>query len=287
MSSGRLGTLPRRLHRRLRSIRTAREERGFAPALRADPGAAALVFSPHLDDAVLDCFSVLAGGGEATVVNLFAGVPSGIGVTLWDSITGARDSAERVRERIAEDRAALAVAGRAPVNLEFLDHQYRRSPEPGLKLLDAAISSAAPAASRVFAPAGIGSHPDHRLARRYARLLARAGVPVTLYAELPYCVMHGWPEWVDGREPDPCRNVDAFWTSFFAGVPELGDVRSARVERLDDARAAAKLKAMRTYATQYAALGYGARGLLDDPEIHRYEVFWDLGSDARPDSSPR
>ena len=38
----------------------------------------------------------------------------------------------------------------------------------------------------------------------------------------------------------------------------------------------AKLAAMRCYATQMPALSYGGRGLLEDPEIHRYEVFWDL-----------
>jgi hypothetical protein len=53
-------------------------------------------------------------------------------------------------------------------------------------------------------------------------------------------------------------------------------LRSAHVERLDDAAAAAKLEAMRCYATQLPALEYGARGLLADAEIHRDEVRWEL-----------
>jgi LmbE family N-acetylglucosaminyl deacetylase len=269
-------SLPRRVYRRLGRRRTAREERSLRPSLRADPAAADLVLSPHLDDAVLDCWSVLASEREVRVVNIFAGVPAGGLVTLWDAITGAGDSAERVRERISEDAAALAHAGRTAVNLDFLDNQYRRPPELPLARLDAAVIGAVPAAARVYAPAGIGSHPDHRLVRRYACALARSGVPVSLYAELPYCVMHGWPHWVDGRAPDPYRDVDAFWRSFLSDVPELGDLRRGRVERLGDEAAAAKLRAMRAYATQYPALGYGARGLLDDPEIHRYEVTWDL-----------
>jgi LmbE family N-acetylglucosaminyl deacetylase len=286
MPAARISSLPRRLYRRARSLRAGREERGFRSALRADPAAPVLILSPHLDDAVLDCWSVLAGDSDVNVVNIFAGVPERTAVTLWDDITGAQDSSARVRERIDEDGTALARAGRAPVNLPFLDHQYRRPPGPDLSRLDAAISAAVPAASHVYAPAGIGSHPDHKLARRYARLLVRGGMPVTLYAELPYCVLHGWPDWVDGRAPDAHRNVDAFWRSFLTEVPELGELRSAEVVRLSDAAAQDKLAAMRSYVTQFAALGYGARGLLDDPEIFGYEVRWELPAPAA-NSSPR
>jgi LmbE family N-acetylglucosaminyl deacetylase len=276
MTPPRPQALARRAYQRTRSLRTAREEGSFRTAIRSDPRAPALILSPHWDDAVLDCWSLLAGEGELAVVNVFAGVPAPGRVTLWDSITGAEDSARRASERIAEDAAALRRAGRTPVNLGFLDLQYRRGETPGLAALDGAISGAVSAAARVYAPAGIGSHPDHKLARRYARMLLREGLPVTLYAELPYCVMHGWPAWVDGREPQPNRNVDAFWLSFLEEVPELPALRSAHVERLDDAAAAAKLEAMRCYATQFPALDYGARGLLADPEIHRYEVRWEL-----------
>jgi LmbE family N-acetylglucosaminyl deacetylase len=276
MASPRPQALARRAYRRVRSLRAAREDASFRTAIRSDPDAPALLLSPHWDDAALDCWELLAGQGELVVVNVFSGIPEPGRLTLWDEITGAEDSAARARERLAEDAVVLGRAGRAPVNLGFLDLQYRRGDTPGLGALDSAVAGAAGAASHVFAPAGIGSHPDHELARRYARMLLRAGLPVTLYAELPYCVMHGWPDWVDGRAPDPNRNVDAFWRSFLEGVPEMPELRSARVHRLDDASAAAKLDALRCYATQFSAIEYGARGLLSDPEIHRYEVSWEL-----------
>ncbi len=272
-------SIPRRLYRYARDRRAAREEGGLRPQLRFEQGACALILSPHFDDAVLDCWGVLAGPGEVEVVNVCAAAPGAGTLALWDSITGAGDSAQRVGERVAEDEAALAVAKRTPHNLTFLDAQYRRPPAPTLAGLDAQVSAAVPAASRVYAPAGIGSHPDHQLVRRYARQLLRSGMPVVLYAELPYCVNHGWPTWVDGRPEDPHRNVDAFWSSFLGDVPELRDLRTAEVVRLDDALAASKLEAMRCYRTQLSALSYGARGLLEDPEIYRYEVRWEL---ARP-----
>jgi LmbE family N-acetylglucosaminyl deacetylase len=282
MSRMRVSGLPRTLYTRSRTLRRDLADRRFAPRLRHDPAAPELVLSPHLDDAVLDCWGVLAGPGEVTVVNIFAGAPEPGHVTLWDAITGARDSAERVRERIAEDAAALARAGRRPHNLTLLDAQYRKPPPLRLDDLDALLVAKVPSASRVHTTAGIGAHPDHVLARRYAVALLRAGVPVTLCAELPYCVYHGWPHWVDGREPEPHRNIDPFWAQFLGDVPELPPLRDARVRRLDDDASRAKLGAMETYATQFASLSYGGRDMLADPEIHRFEVGWDLVAHGAP-----
>jgi hypothetical protein len=277
VSASSLLELPRKLYRRTMERRTAREERRFRTRLRLDPQAPELLLSPHWDDAVLDCFALLASERELKVVNIFAGVPEPGRVTVWDAITGASDSCQRARERIAEDARALARVKRAPLNPALLDAQYRHDPLTlELAELDDALREHLEAASWVYVPAGIGAHVDHVLVRRYGRMLHRSGIPVTLYAELPYCILHGWPHWVDGRDPEPHRNVDAYWASFLGGVEELPPLRSASVQRLDDEQAAAKLSAMRCYETQFACLNYGARTLLSDPAIHRFEVHWEL-----------
>jgi hypothetical protein len=268
--------LPRRLYQRGRRRQATREERSFQTALRHDPQAPELLLSPHWDDAVLDCWTVLSGDRDVSVINVFAGIPAPGRVTMWDAITGATDSAERARERIAEDAVALAGAGRKPLSLPFLDHQYRRSGAPSLSDLDRAVAGHVRQTSRVYVPAGLGSHPDHLLARRYGRMLRRAGLPVTLYADVPYCILHGWPHWVDGREPDPNRNVDVFWLSFLEDVTEMPPLREAEVLRLAPNVAAAKLQAMRSYRTQFPALSYGATELLADPALHGFEVRWQL-----------
>ncbi len=273
--------MPRAIYRRSQALREGYRERRFQTRLRCDPQAPELLLSPHWDDAVLDCWGLLTSARQVTVVNLCAGVPAPGCLAPWDAITGATDSAVRARERIAEDARALACAGRTPVNLPFLDAQYRSGvPAPSLEEIDHTLSTALPSASRVYVPAGVGGHLDHLLARRYGRMLLRAGLPVTLYADLPYCILHGWPHWVDGTEPDPHRNVDAFWLEFLKGVPELPALRSAHVERLDDDAAAAKLEALRRYETQFPGLDYGAGRLLSDPEIHRFEVWWELAPPA-------
>jgi hypothetical protein len=277
MNRRHLSRLPgfRILYRRARAVRSAREESGFCPRLRTDPNAPELMLSPHWDDAVLDCWSLLASSRELNVVNLFAGIPPAGSPGVWEAISGTRDPAERARERMAEDARALARAGRKPLSLPLLDAQYRRQPPSalGLEELDRALTKVVPSASRVYAPAGIGAHSDHLLARRYGRMLLRAGMPVALYAELPYCTFHGWPSWVDGREPAPNRNVDAYWLSFLTDVPEMPSLRSAKVERLDQPTAGAKREAMGCYEI---SLNYGVRQLLADPAFHGFEVRWEL-----------
>ena len=226
---------------------------------------------------MLDCFTLLDSDRELSVVNVFSGVPAPGKLTLWDAITGATDSAVRARERLAEDAVALARAGREPLNLGLLDAQYRPDPQAlRLRELDSLLSAEVQSVSRLYVPAAIGAHPDHIFVRRYGRLLLHFGVPVTLYADLPYCIFHGWPDWVDGEERDPARNVNAYWESFLGAVEEMPRLQDAEIVRLDGAQREAKLAAMRCYRTQYPSLNYGARVVLGDPAIHGFEVRWEL-----------
>jgi len=278
----RLPVRPRDLYRRARTLRRAREDSRFSSRLRVDCDAPELILSPHWDDAVLNCWSLLTSSRELTVVNVFAGYPPAGRAGVWEAVIGAQDSAERARRRMAEDTRALARANRKPVNLPLLDAQYRgHGPAIGLDELDRTLTKEVQSAARVYVPAGIGSHVDHLFTRRYARLLLHAGIPVTLYAELPYCTIHGWPSWVDGREPASNRDVDAYWQSFLRAVPEMPPLRSAEVVRLDGPTASAKGNAVESYET---SLNYGIRHLMGDPAFCAFEVRWELtvAGAARP-----
>jgi LmbE family N-acetylglucosaminyl deacetylase len=256
-------------------LRPARNH-GFRPRLRHDPHAPAVLLSPHLDDAVIDCWSVLTGPGAVRVVNVFAGVPASGSTAYFDRLAGATDAVCHVRRRIAEDRTALALAGRRPLNLEFLAHSYRRGrPEPSYARVDAALTVHVDAGSLVYAPAALGTpHPDHELVRAYALALARRGVPVRLYADLPYCALYGWPSWVTGEEPDAHLDVDAYWRGSPGGASPLCTPARAHVVRLAEEQSVAKLAAMRTYRAEFATLDRGPIGQLSNPAIHGFEVFW-------------
>jgi hypothetical protein len=243
--------------------------RRFESRLRHDPGAPSLVLSPHLDDAVIDCWSLLAGPADLRVVNVFAGVPRSGRVAYFDRLAGATDSAVHVEERILDDRDALGRAGRRALNLDFLAEAYRAGrPEPSFRELDAALVAGTSRAARVYAPAALGeSHPDHALLRDYALALAACGVPACLYADMPYCAVYGWPAWVTGADPDPHLDIEAYWND--SGLTAAG----ADVVRLDREQGAAKLAAMRAYR-EFAVLDRGPVGQLSNPAIHGYEVFW-------------
>lgn len=266
-----------RAARRLDDAFRSTRDRRVTTRLVRDPNAPTVVLSPHFDDAVINCWSVLTSDDDVRVVNVFAAAPARGSTTLWDRVCGARDSSAHMQTRVGEDVAALRHAGRTATNLPFLDAQYRRR-RPSLGRLDAALAGAFATAAAVYAPAGLGfdPHPDHVLVRRLAVAASRNGVPVYLYADVPYAVAFGWPDWVTGTSFEERLDVDAFWQRLERDVPSIASLRGAKVVRLAPEAAERKLEAMRAYRTQFAALDGGSIGLLRNPLIHGFEVFWEV-----------
>src|SRR3954463_6689544 len=128
-------------------------------------GSRRIVVSPHLDDAVLSCWHVLESG-DATVVTVFAGVPEPGTRGWWDRLTGSDDSAARVRERLREDDAALALAGSTAARLDLLDEQYRSN--GAVPAIAEALAGHVRDADEVYAPLGLFLSPDHTLVREAA-----------------------------------------------------------------------------------------------------------------------
>ena len=186
---------------------------------------AAVVLSPHLDDAVLSCWHLLSGPGELRVINVFAGLPSG-DVGWWDEMTGATDSRVRVRERRAEDRAALAIAGREAVNLDLLEAQYRVNGSAPAAL-EAVLPHLSPD-DLVCVPAALRPHRDHELVRGTGLALRARGFEVCFYADLP----------------SPTSGI----------LLEFAPVLRPRVRELEGHELERKLTAVECYATQMTAL---------------------------------
>jgi LmbE family N-acetylglucosaminyl deacetylase len=216
------------------------------------------ILSPHLDDAVLSCWHQLAGPGKVAVINVFAGIPpAGAPVGWWDRLSGAEDARAVVEARRAEDRAALALAGREPINLDFLDRQYRPDAHPPPALADA-LREHLPDGALVLAPAAIAPmpddvvdepgepHPDHVAVREAALALREDGSAVQLYADLPHASAGGW-----------------------LAVPA-----GAEVHDLAGGAFTAKLRAVRRYATQIAVLEHAFGGRLDDSALLGREARW-------------
>jgi LmbE family N-acetylglucosaminyl deacetylase len=234
-------------------------------------GRTVAIVSPHLDDAVLGCWAELARSPRAVVINVCTAVPPGGWLAYWDGVTGATDSADHMRLRLAEDEGAIDFAGAERVNLEFLDKHYREGKPLDPDELRDRIRAALPQDSLVLTPAGIGEHVDH-IAARDAALELAGDFEVSLYADLPYCVRYGWPGWVTGGDPDPYLDVEMTWAP---ALKPLGDAWTTEAIRLSDAEQEAKLHAMRLYASQYPGLTGGAAvDWLAHPAILPFEVRW-------------
>jgi LmbE family N-acetylglucosaminyl deacetylase len=235
-----------------------------------------LVLSPHLDDAVYSAWSVLTGPGDVRVVNICTALPATGSCAPWDRVVGATDSRALMRLRLAEDREALAMAGLRPLNLGFLDAQYRAGPldlHEVLGALDRALASVA----EIYCPAGIGGHPDHDVIRELALCAgAEAGIPVFLYAELPYATRFGWPHSATGEPPRPNLRPSARWEEYLATASCGMERLAMRVTRLSEKEAARKLRVMETYRTQFDALNGGPLDLLRHRQVTAFEVLWEL-----------
>lgn len=234
-----------------------------------------VILSPHLDDAVWSCFSLLAREPDVLVATVFAGIPQGE-PGWWDAQCGITDSAAHVRARRAEDAAVLHSLGRAAVHLDLLDGQYRDSPVPADEIARA-LAGSVPAVRHVYAPGGIG-HPDHALARDAGALLHEHGVPVTVYTDYCYCTREGWPTFV---RPDGRPEADEQWRASIGHL--VGDrLEHPRVVHLTDDESGRKLDAMRGYVTQFCNIeAEEPKWQVDgkasaDPEKRAIEVFYDL-----------
>ena len=248
-----------------------------ASAPRTDPSAPAIILSPHLDDAVWSCFSLLAREDDVLVATVFAGIPDGA-PGWWDAQCGITDSAAHVRDRRAEDSAVLGTLGRKAVHLHLLDGQYREAPVPAAEIV-AALAERVPAVRHVYAPGGIG-HPDHALVRDAGALLRGLGVPMTVYTDYCYSTREGWPTFVS---PEGRPEADEQWRASIGHL--VGDALAhPRVVRLTEEESGRKLEAMRGYVTQFENIeaeepnwqvdGKGSA----DPAKRAIEVFYDLAA---------
>lgn len=197
---------------------------------------AALIVSPHLDDAVLSVGQVMAGRVDMTVATVFSGVPNDCRqLTSYDANCGFESAELAIRARRGEDAAALRCLDAHPYWLDFADNQYGEPVnEPAIvDALAAAVDEVAP--KLLIGPLGL-AHPDHHTTRRaYQRLVVDTTIEAWIYEDLPSRVM--WPEEV----PEALA-----WWKEKGHRPELGFVGTGPLRR--------KQEALGCYASQLWAL---------------------------------
>ncbi len=193
--------------------------------------------SPHLDDAALSASVALSAGG-VTVATVFTAVPAADWpVSWWDRLTGATSSVQRQRDRLAEDAAAMTLLSAKAVHLDAAEAQYRGG-DPDLGPATERLTDLLAEAGEVWLPSAIGGHPDHAFARDAGlRAAAAAGHrQVRLYADFPYVIAYGWPDWVTRLSPpqrDLKKEVIAAYQSQAAALKLAPDDLAAEPAKLD------------------------------------------------------
>jgi LmbE family N-acetylglucosaminyl deacetylase len=189
-----------------------------------ESGSAAVIMSPHLDDAVLSCGALLAhlaGKCPVTVVTVFteaAPPPWSLPARLQLRAISVTDVDDFYEQRRAEDAKVLAEIGAEVVHLGLRDAMFRRIGDTaGRHLLPkrwpayptfrfdiargriARSDAALPAevgtlvggvvtqtgAGVLFAPLGVGRHVDHMITRQASRYLP-ATMRTVYYSDFPY-----------------------------------------------------------------------------------------------------
>jgi LmbE family N-acetylglucosaminyl deacetylase len=234
-----------------------------------------VVFSPHLDDASLSACLQLSRDG-ALAVTVFSGPPQDDRqLTYWDSLTRATSSADRVRERLAEDDRAMCLIGCETARAGLPEHQYRDALDQ-----DALLSAIAPyvdKAREVWIPAGLGGHPDH-VALRDAVLSVAAGLPVEshLYADIPAGLWYGWPSWVTGEPADDYLDPDYFFQAELAQRGLDAGNLTPEVFPLDAAMRKHKEQVLHCYRSQLPALSMTFNNPTLWDAVLAYEAGWHL-----------
>lgn len=195
-----------------------------------------LIFSPHLDDAVLSLGeTMLAHDGRPRVVTAFAGAPQNPRmVTAYDQQCGFGSSAAAVAARRLEDQEAMASIGAEPFYLDYLDRQYGPKYSVDDLIVEVARIMKGAGEEPIYAPLGIG-HPDHALLSTTVLTAAVvSGQLVRLYEEMPDRVLSpehsvvrlqgvhdaGWdlrlelPPYDDGYLWDKARAIECYRSQF-------------------------------------------------------------------------
>jgi LmbE family N-acetylglucosaminyl deacetylase len=177
-------------------------------------------FQPHFDDAVLSCGGSIglqaATGNRVLVVTVFGGIPSAdtrlssFAAQTLQRMGLSTNPAEAMRQRRAEDQAAVESLGADVFRLDYLDAIFRGDPayyqgddalfgrvtaadlslDEDLASVFDAIRQRAPLAA-FYAPLGIGHHVDHQLCCSAADRLAQRKVNVKFYEDFPYVTNSG------------------------------------------------------------------------------------------------
>ena len=220
-----------------------------------------VILSPHLDDAVFNCWHTL-NQPNVTLLTVFAGIPLAGTSGVWDKLCGEPHSDMMVKRRRAENKQALDGLGVSIQYLNFLDAQYRTIALTADNVLTEIIN--ATSLQSVFlvplAASSLRRHVDHVLLRKVGIMLHQLGRRVIFYPDIPYMSL---PKHISDASLGRLLSQSSRVTGLNLGY---------RVLQLSDTQQQAKRQAMRTYTSQYNMTNLISFGGLHRATKRNYEL---------------
>lgn len=218
-----------------------------------------IVVSPHLDDAVLSCGTLLSTRHGSLVVTVFAGAPREPGtLTEWDERCGFSSAGTALATRRAEDSEAVGYLGGESRWLDFSDAQYGEiNAFHAIAAALGAVFDERPDHAVLF-PLGL-FHSDHVLTHRAAAcaLRSRGARRLFVYEDVPY------------------RHIEGELAKRFRALRSVGLQMQALAWDCDAEHRRHKARAIAAYASQLRV--FGPHG---PPDAARPERYWVLESSA-------
>ena len=224
-----------------------------------------VILSPHLDDAIIDCWHLVADP-SSIIVNVFSGVPPQGTHAWWDRLCGEADSQKMVQLRLKENERAVSISANSNPQqfLDLLDKQYRGAGnDPLANHLANLIENFVPQAANIYAPLALSRlyrHPDHVLVRLAALELRKRNYRVGFYADQPYMSLPSKP-----RQPK-LKHIQTL------SEKVMGFSLVAQVVPLNQEQLRLKRTAMKTYTSQYKLLNVTSLGAMDRISKRPYEL---------------
>ena len=218
-----------------------------------------IVISPHLDDAVFSCWHSLSYANS--VITVFAGKPKRGTSAWWDKLCGEKDSSMMVSKRLKENDKALKYTNAKPINLNFLDAQYRKTNLSAKQIADEIISRTKENDAYIFNLAGSAwCHKDHILTRNAGLELLNKGLQVSFYADIPYMSL-------------PNKTLKIYLNHIKKKAAKITNRQvEISVIRLDKKSHDLKLAAVKEYKSQFKATNLTSFGRLNRYLKRDYEI---------------
>ncbi len=148
-----------------------------------------IIISPHFDDAALSAWTILDNFGKKKDIKLLTvcgGIPKvEYNVSSADIKCGFSTASEAAITRIKEDLNFCSTLNIKPIHLDEFDYPYtgRKKRETIISKINTYIKDN----DIVYAPLGIGNHPDHIVVRdAILNISLSKNINLFLYFDFPY-----------------------------------------------------------------------------------------------------